>query len=112
MAGSAIAPTCASVYAMVEQVAPEGTVTEAFAWLATALSVGTAAGASVAGILVEQAGPAAAFVLAGIAGAVALLTTVLGAATDAVSRASRRPAPRRPRRGRRSPSPRRWSPSR
>jgi MFS family permease len=81
IAGSAIAPTCASVYAMVERVAPGGTVTEAFAWLATAISVGTAAGASVAGILVEQTGPAAAFILAGIAGAVALVTTVLRAPT-------------------------------
>ena len=71
VAGSAIAPTFASVYAMVESVAPGGTVTEAFAWLATA----------VAGTLVEQAGPVAAFVLAGIAGAVALLTIVLRART-------------------------------
>jgi MFS family permease len=86
VAGAAIAPTCASVYAMVEQVAPEGTVTEAFAWLATALSVGTAAGASVAGLLAEQAGPAAAFVLAGIAGAVALLTAVLRGSTLSAER--------------------------
>jgi MFS family permease len=81
VAGSAIAPTFASVYAMVERVAPKGTVTEAFAWLATAIAVGTAAGAAVAGTLVEQAGPDAAFVLAGIAGAVALLTMVLRAST-------------------------------
>ena len=86
VAGAAIAPTCASVYAMVEQVAPEGTVTEAFAWLATALSVGTAAGASVAGVLAEQAGPAAAFTLAGIAGAVALLTAVLRGQTLSTQR--------------------------
>jgi predicted MFS family arabinose efflux permease len=81
VAGSAIAPTFASVYAMVERVAPAGTVTEAFAWLATAVAVGTAAGAAVAGSLVEQAGPASAFVLAGIAGTVALLTTILRAQT-------------------------------
>ena len=81
VAGSAIAPTCASVYAMVERVAPAGTVTEAFAWLATALSVGTAAGAAVGGTLVEQSGPAAAFVLAGTAGAVALATTLLRGST-------------------------------
>jgi MFS family permease len=86
VAGSAIAPTCASVYAMVERVAPAGTVTEAFAWLATALSVGTAAGAAVGGTLIEQAGPAAAFVLAGIAGTVALLTAMLGASTLSAER--------------------------
>jgi predicted MFS family arabinose efflux permease len=89
VAGAAIAPpsagvnaqTCASVYAMVDGVAPDGTVTEAFAWLATAMAVGTAAGASVAGVLVEQSGPAAAFVLAGIAGAVALVMTIARAGT-------------------------------
>jgi MFS family permease len=81
VAGSAIAPTLASVYAMVDRVAPAGTVTEAFAWLATAGAVGTATGAAVAGTLVEQTGPTAAFVMAGIAGAVALLTTLLRAST-------------------------------
>jgi MFS family permease len=81
VAGSAIAPTFASVYAMVERVAPAGTVTEAFAWLATAVAVGTAAGAAVAGTLVEQTGPASAFVLAGIAGVVALATTMVRAQT-------------------------------
>jgi MFS family permease len=86
LAGSAIAPTCASVYAMVERVAPAGMVTEAFAWLATAMSVGTAAGAAVGGTLIEQSGPAAAFVLAGIAGAVALLTTVLRGSTLSAER--------------------------
>ena len=97
VAGSAIAPTFAGVYAMVERVAPTGTVTEAFAWLATAGAVGSAAGAAVAGNLVEQAGPAAAFVLAGIAGAVALVTTLLRAATlqDTVATASAAaPSPR------------------
>src|SRR5207248_5052010 len=42
VAGAAIAPTYASVYSMVEDLAPSGTVTEAFAWLATAVSVGAA----------------------------------------------------------------------
>ena len=97
VAGSAIAPTCASVYAMVERLAPEGTVTEAFAWLATALSVGTATGAAAGGVLVEQGGPAAAFVLAGIAGSVALVTVLLRAETlqDSVATASAAaPSPR------------------
>jgi predicted MFS family arabinose efflux permease len=81
VAGSAIAPTLASVYAMVDRVAPAGTVTEAFAWLATAGAVGTATGAAAAGMLVEQTGPAAAFVMAGIAGTVALVTTLLRSST-------------------------------
>jgi MFS family permease len=39
-AGGAIAPTEATLYAMVDNAAPAGTVTEAFAWLATAVAVG------------------------------------------------------------------------
>ena len=42
LAGAAIAPTYATVYALVERAAPAGTVTEAFAWLATAVAVGAA----------------------------------------------------------------------
>jgi MFS family permease len=77
IAGAAIAPTFATVYAMVDAVAPEGTATEAFAWLATAIAIGEAAGAAAGGALVDQVGPAAAFGLAGSAGLVAVLTTAL-----------------------------------
>jgi MFS family permease len=80
VAGAAIAPTYACVYAMVEQAAPAGTVTEAFAWLATAAGVGAAVGASAAGALADHAGPQAAFALGGAAGAVAVLVTMLRAA--------------------------------
>jgi MFS family permease len=81
VAGAAIAPTYASVYALVDDAAPAGTITEAFAWLATATAVGAAGGAAVAGALVESAGPGAAFVLAGVAGAVAVVATLLRSAT-------------------------------
>jgi predicted MFS family arabinose efflux permease len=76
VAGAAIAPTYATVYAMVDRAAPAGTVTEAFAWLATAIAIGAAAGAATAGAVADHAGPAAAFVLAGGAGAVAMLVAV------------------------------------
>jgi predicted MFS family arabinose efflux permease len=72
-AGAAIAPIYAAVYAMVDAAAPAGTVTEAFAWLATAVSVGAAVGAAAAGGVVEHTGPAAAFVLSAVAGALAVL---------------------------------------
>jgi MFS family permease len=81
VAGAAIAPTLAIAYAIVERVAPRGTVTEAFAWLSTATAVGSAVGASVAGALADGAGPAAAFLLAGVAGGAAALVAVLGART-------------------------------
>jgi MFS family permease len=80
-AGAAIAPVYASVYAMVERLAPAGTATEAFAWLTTAAAIGTATGSAGAGALVEAAGPVAAFVFAGVAGAVAVLVTMLRVGT-------------------------------
>src|SRR4029450_51060 len=61
IAGAAIAPTYATVYAMVDKVAPSGTATEAFAWLATAVSVGTSAGAAGAGSLADGWGPVGTF---------------------------------------------------
>jgi predicted MFS family arabinose efflux permease len=68
IAGTMIAPILASAYAMVDSAAPAGTVTEAFAWLATASAIGTSAGAAAAGALADTAGPAAAFLLAGAGG--------------------------------------------
>jgi MFS family permease len=81
LAGAAIAPTYASAYAMVDAVAPAGAVTEAFAWLATAVSVGAAAGAAAGGALVDTAGPGAAFGCAGAAGALAVAVALLRGAT-------------------------------
>ena len=67
VAGSMIAPILASCYAMVDDAAPAGTVTEAFAWLATATAVGTSIGAAGGGVLADTVGPASGFVLAGAA---------------------------------------------
>jgi predicted MFS family arabinose efflux permease len=76
LAGATIAPTEATIYAMADSASPAATVTEAFAWLATAMAVGGAVGAAAAGPLIERFGPAAGFALAGAAGAVAVLTTL------------------------------------
>jgi hypothetical protein len=81
VAGAALAPAFASVYAMVERVAPAGAVTEAFAWLGTAMAMGGAAGSALAGAMAESGGPAAAFALAGGAGLLAALTPVVRAHT-------------------------------
>jgi predicted MFS family arabinose efflux permease len=75
--GGAIAPTEATVSAMVEHAAPPGTITEAFAWLDGAIAVGGAAGAAVAGVVVDTAGATTAFALAGAVGALATLTAVV-----------------------------------
>ncbi len=69
LAGATIAPTASIVYEMVDRSAPAGTATEAFSWVAAADATGAAIGAAVAGILVQDFGPVAAFALAGIAGA-------------------------------------------
>jgi MFS family permease len=81
LAGATIAPTEATIYAMVDHAAPAATMTEAFAWLATAMAVGGAVGAASAGLLVDRAGPTAGFALAGGAGALAVLTTMLRSCT-------------------------------
>jgi predicted MFS family arabinose efflux permease len=81
IAGAAIAPTEATIYAMVDRATPAATMTEAFAWLATAMAVGGAVGAAGAGLVVDRAGPTAGFALAGGAGALAVLTTLLRSRT-------------------------------
>jgi MFS family permease len=77
-AGATIAPTGSVIYAMVDRFAPAGTQTEAFSWLFTAASTGTAVGAAAAGALVQSVGPGAAFTLAGAAGGLAAAVAVLG----------------------------------
>jgi predicted MFS family arabinose efflux permease len=81
IAGAALAPAFASVYAMVERVAPAGTVTEAFAWLGTGMAMGGAAGSALAGAMADGSGPTAAFALAGAGGVLAVLTAILRAHT-------------------------------
>jgi predicted MFS family arabinose efflux permease len=81
LAGATIAPTEATVYAMVDYATSAATMTEAFAWLATAMAVGGAVGAASAGLLVNRAGPTAGFALAGGAGGLATLTTMLRSRT-------------------------------
>jgi Major Facilitator Superfamily len=81
LGGAAIAPTYAAVYAMADKAAPAGTVTEAFAWLATAVAFGAAAGSGLAGVVVDAAGPVGAFGLGGGAGVVAALVVLVGASS-------------------------------
>ena len=81
LAGATIAPTEATIYATVDHATPAATMTEAFAWLATAMAVGGAVGAASAGLVVDHAGPTAGFALAGGAGALAVLSTVLRSRT-------------------------------
>ena len=81
LAGTTIAPTCASAYAFVDRAAPAGTTTEAFAWLATAVAIGTSVGAAAAGAVADSAGPVPAFVLAAAAAGAGAIVTALRAHT-------------------------------
>jgi MFS family permease len=95
LAGSTIAPTAASIYALVDRHAPAGTHTEAFSWLSTSSCTGAAAGAAVAGVLAQGAGPVAVFAFGGVAGVLATMVAIVGARDLA------RPTPQGP-----SPAPR------
>lgn len=66
IAGMTIAPAVARAYAMVDEVALEGTQTEAFSWLLAAALTGGSLGSVAAGIFAQSAGPAATFESIGV----------------------------------------------
>lgn len=77
LAGAALAPMTAAQNELIASVVPAGTVTEAYAWLITAIASGGAAGAAVGGALVEASSWRTTVVAAGavgLAGAVAGLS--------------------------------------
>jgi MFS family permease len=85
VAGLPIAPTIGASYTLIDRSARPGTVAEAFAWFATAVSVGIAAGSAIGGLLVDERGARWSFALGA---AVALCGAVLGWARRATLRAS------------------------
>lgn len=56
VAGFMLAPMTACEFALLEQVAPPGTTTEAFSWIFTANMVGSAAGAGISGAVIASSG--------------------------------------------------------
>jgi MFS family permease len=70
-AGVSIAPTMVSANGMLDHLAPSGTLTEAFSWTSTGLTVGIAAGSALAGALTEAASPGAAMAILGAGGVLA-----------------------------------------
>jgi predicted MFS family arabinose efflux permease len=63
LAGLAIAPVFSCQYALVGRVAAQGSQTEAFTWVTSALVAGIAGGAAVGGAVISSSGVAAPFVL-------------------------------------------------
>jgi predicted MFS family arabinose efflux permease len=91
VAGASIAPTFVSANGMLDDLAPAGTITEAFTWTSTGISVGIAAGSAVAGAVVEAASPAIASAALGAGGVLAALL-VRAAATGPLRPAAPVPA--------------------
>ncbi|MEU4829322.1 MFS transporter [Streptosporangium sp. NPDC023615] len=77
LAGFVIAPAVITGYTLVEGLVPAEVRTEAFTWLSGAIGLGIAAGATVAGRLVDVSGPALAFLVPPVTtGLAALLALV------------------------------------
>jgi MFS family permease len=90
VAGASIAPTFVSANGMLDDLAPAGTLTEAFTWTSTGISIGIASGAAIAGAVVDAASPAIAMAALGAGGVLAAL--VVRAAASGPLRAAA-PAP-------------------
>jgi MFS family permease len=71
LAGVAVSPSLISSFTLAELLVPRAVVTEAFTWIGTALGLGVAIGASVAGKVVDVVGANAAFLVATVAAAIA-----------------------------------------
>jgi MFS family permease len=77
LTGATVSPSLISSFTLAEVLVPRAAVTEAFTWIGTALALGVAVGASLAGKLVDLAGANTAFLVAtgaaGVAAAVVAL---------------------------------------
>jgi MFS family permease len=62
--GLGIAPTLITAFGLVQQISPEGTLTEGLAWLSTGLNVGYGAGAALVGGIADAHGARVAFSVA------------------------------------------------
>jgi MFS family permease len=88
LAGLAIAPLAATGNQLVGDVAPAGTLTEAYTWVVTAIVVGLSIGNAVAGVLVEAADWRISFLVGAACGA-------LGSVLAVARRRTLEPAPAR-----------------
>ncbi len=78
IAGVGIAPALISTSTLVEALVHRAALTEGLTWVVTALTVGAAAGAALAGVAIDLAGSRAAFSVAFAAGVISVLITVIG----------------------------------
>jgi predicted MFS family arabinose efflux permease len=76
--GLTISPTLIAGYSLIERQASDLRRTEAMTWLSSTIAVGVAIGSSVAGQLVDTAGPRASYLFAAGCGALAVTVCLLG----------------------------------
>jgi MFS family permease len=77
-AGLTIAPTMVNSMGLVEQLVPRGRLTEGITWTSTGLAIGVAAGAALAGRVIDAHGASAAFWVSTLAAAFAAAVAFLG----------------------------------
>ncbi len=78
LAGVAIAPTLIAGFTLVQKLVPSGALTEGLNWMITALGVGAAGGAWTAGLISDTAGGRTAFLVAVVAGSIAVIVAAWG----------------------------------
>ncbi|MEV1281549.1 MFS transporter [Modestobacter sp. NPDC049651] len=78
LAGVAVSPSLISSFTLAELLVPRAAVTEAFTWIGTALAVGVALGASLAGRIVDSVGANASFAVATAAAGIGAVAVGLG----------------------------------
>lgn len=76
LAGVSISPSLITGFGMAEHASPRARVTESLSWTTTALGVGVAMGAAVAGPIIDGAGASRAFVVPLVAAAVAVTASI------------------------------------
>ncbi|MEQ7123074.1 MFS transporter [Actinopolymorpha sp. B11F2] len=80
LAGFAISPTLVAVMAVIERTVPASRLTEGMAWTHTGVAAGVAAGAAIAGLVVDAAGGRAGFFVPLVAAVATALVTLAGRA--------------------------------
>jgi predicted MFS family arabinose efflux permease len=78
VAGTTVAPTMVAAMGLVERLVPRGQLTEGITWTSTGMAVGVAAGAALAGRVIDAHGASAAFAVPATAAVAAAAAAFLG----------------------------------
>lgn len=81
LSGVAISPTFITAFGLIERRLPEAMLTEGITWVMTGIGIGMALGSFAAGWVVDTCGASNGFWVSVVAGALALLTVLLGQRT-------------------------------